>query len=177
MQKDDLRETRKQMFAQMEQKLKEMHTKEDDSLFYYHSSEDRIVLSHAMFWTMTLPQFFKSKMRKEKFFLLLRQYEEEMLDAFLQDDDYFSELLHYCNIQYELLPTILGASHLRAEKDARKLAAISLVAAGYPGDMDEELANELLDDIDYHFNKVKCRKIEQMMPQLMKMVEGEMRIL
>lgn len=41
---------------------------------------------------MTLPQFFKGKMRKENFFLLLRQYEEEMLDAFLQDDDYFPEL-------------------------------------------------------------------------------------
>ena len=148
---------------------------------------------------MTQPQFFKSKMRKEKLptvtafssrdslsklssplglpkelFLLLRQYEEEMLDAFLQDDDYFSELLHYCNILYEMLPTILGASHLRAEKDARKLATISLVAAGYAGDMDEELCNELLDDIDYHFNKVKCRKIEMMMPQLMKMVESEM---
>ncbi|MBR5747491.1 MAG: hypothetical protein IKY01_01750 [Prevotella sp.] len=40
-------------FAEMEQKLQELHTKEDDSLFYYHSSEDRIVLSHAMFWTMT----------------------------------------------------------------------------------------------------------------------------
>ena len=53
-----------------------------------------------------------------------------MLDAFLQDDDYFSELLHYCNILYEMLPTILGASHLRAEKDARKLAAIAVVAAG-----------------------------------------------
>ena len=51
-------------FASMEQKLQEMHTKEDDSLFYYHSSEDRIVLSHAMFWTMTQLQFFKSKMRK-----------------------------------------------------------------------------------------------------------------
>jgi hypothetical protein len=125
-------------------------------------------------------------MRKEKFFLLLRQYEEEMLDAFLQDDDYFSELLHSqdlrnerskiesCNIQYELLPTILGASHLRTEMDARKLAAISLVAAGYAGDMPEELCNVLLDDIDYHFNKVKCRKIEMMMPQLMKMVESEM---
>lgn len=109
-----------------------------------------------------------------------------MLDAFLQDDDYFSELLHSqdlrnerskiesCNILYEMLPTILGASHLRAEKDARKLAAISLVAAGYAGDMDEELANELLDDIDYHFNKVKCRKIEVMMPRLMKIVESEM---
>ena len=172
--KEELRGARKQWFTPMEEKLKEMHTKEDDSLFYYHSSEDRIVLSHAMFWTMTQPQFFKSKMRKEKLFLLLRQYEEEMLDAFLQDDDYFSELLHYCNIQYELLPTILMASHLRVEKDARKLAAISMVAAGYAGDMDEELANELLDDIDYHFNKVKFRNIEQMMPQLMKMMEREM---
>ena len=174
--KKELRENRKQWFAPMEQKLKEMHTKEDDSLFYYHSSEDRIVLSHAMFWTMTQLQFFKSKMRKEKFFLLLRQYEEEMLDAFLQDDDYFSELLHYCNILYEMLPTILMASHLRTEKDARKLAAISMVAAGYAGDMDEELTNELLDDIDYHFNKVKCRKIEAMMPQLMKMVEEEIKV-
>ena len=145
-------------------------------------------------------QFFKSKIRKEKlptvttfsprdslsklssplglskeFFLLLRQYEEEMLDAFLQDDDYFSELLHYCNIQYELLPTILMASHLKTEKDARKLAAIAMVAAGYAGDMPEDLANALLDDIDYHFNKVKCRKIEQMMPRLTKMVEREMK--
>ena len=40
-------------------------------------------------------------------------------------------------------PSILGASHLRAAKVARKLAAISLVAAGYAGDMDDELANEL----------------------------------
>ena len=175
--REDLKERRKQMFSDMEQKLKEMRTKEDDSLFYYHSSEDRIVLSHAMFCTMTQLQFFKSKIRKEKFFLLLRQYEEEMLDAFLQDDDYFPELLHYCNIQYELLPTILGASHLRTEKDARKLAAIALVAAGYASDMDEELCNELLDDIDYHFNKVKCRKIEGLVPRLMKMVESEMETL
>ena len=40
--------------------------------------------------------------------------------------------------------------------------------------MDEELANELLDDIDYHFNKVKCRKIEGLMPRLKEMVESEM---
>ena len=173
--KKELREIRKQKFALMEQQLNEIHPNEKNRLFYHHSSEDRIVLSHALFWTMTLPQNFKSKIRKEKFFLLLRQYQEEMLDAFLQDDDYFSDLLHYCNILYEMLPTILGASHLRAEKDARKLAAIALVAAGYAGDMDEELANALLDDMDFHYNKVKCRKIELMLPKLMKMVEGEMR--
>lgn len=60
------------------------------------------------------------------------------------------------------------------EMNARKLAAISLVAAGYAGDMDEDLCNEVLDDIDNHFNKVKCRKIEGLMPQLIKMVESEM---
>lgn len=38
-QNTEVREKRKQWFAQMEQKLREMHTKEDDSLFYYHSSE------------------------------------------------------------------------------------------------------------------------------------------
>ena len=172
--KKELREIRKQKFALMEQQLKEIHPNEKNHLFYHHSSEDRIVLSHALFWTMTLPQNFKSKIRKEKFFLLLRQYQEEMLDAFLQDDDYFSDLLHYCTLMYEIMPTILMSSYLREEKDSRKLAAISVVAAGFGGDMDEDLANELLDDIDYHFNKVKCRKIEGMMPRLMKMVESEM---
>ena len=150
-----------------------MHPKEEDSLFYYHSSEDRIVLSHALFWVMTQPQCLKGKIRKERFFLLLRQYEEEMLDAFLTEDDYFSDLLHYCNILYGMLPTILMSSYYREEKDSRKLAAISVVAAGFGGDMDEKLANELLDDMDFHFNKVKCRKIEGMLPKLMKMVEGE----
>jgi len=175
MDKNELKEIRKQELAKMEQKLKEMHPKEEDSLFYFHSSEDRIVLSHAMFWTMTMPQFFKSKLRKEKFFLLLRQYQEEMLDAFLTEDDYFADMLHYCNILYEMLPTILMASHVREEKDSRKLAVIAVVAAGYAGDMPEDLCNELLDDIDFHFNKVKCRQIELMMPELMKMVEREMK--
>jgi DNA-binding TFAR19-related protein (PDSD5 family) len=45
MDKNELKEIRRQKFAQMEQQLKEMHPKEEDSLFYYHSSEDRIVLS------------------------------------------------------------------------------------------------------------------------------------
>ena len=173
--REELREVRKQMISQMEQRLQEIHPKEEDRMFYYHSSEDRIVLSHALFWVMTQPQCLKGKIRKERFFLLLRQYEEELLDAFLTEDDYFSELLCYCNILFEMLPTILMSTGFRTDKDARKLAAIAVVAAGYSGDMDEELCNELLDDMDFHYNKVKCRKIEQMLPKLMKMVEGEMR--
>ena len=76
---------------------------------------------------------------------------------------------------YEIMPTILMSSYLREEKDSRRLAAIAVVAAGFAGDMPEDLADILLDDIDYHYNKVKCRKIERMLPKLMKMVEGEER--
>ena len=174
---NELSEVRKQMFAQMEQKLHESWSSEEDSLFYYHRSEDRIVLSHALFWVMTQPQSLKGKIRKARLFLLLRQYQEEMLDAFLTEDDYFSELLRYCNILFEMLPTILMSTELRADKDARKLAAIAVVAAGYGGDMDEELCNELLDDMDFdRYGKVKCPKIEGMLPKLMKMVEGELKL-
>ena len=187
MDKNELKEIRKQKFAQMEQKLHESWSSEEDSLFYYHRSEDRIVLSHALFWVMTQPQCLKGKIRKEKFFLLLRQYQEEMLDAYLQDTEDFPTMLHSqdlrnerpkvesCNIIYEYLPMILNSSHLRGEKGTSKLAVISVVAAGYGGDMDEELANALLDDMDFdRYGKVKCPKIEQMLPKLMKMVEEEM---
>jgi len=33
------------------------------------------------------------RIAKERFFLLLKQYQGEMLDAFLQEDEYFPELL------------------------------------------------------------------------------------
>ena len=175
MDKNELKEIRKQKFAQMEQKLHESWSSEEDSLFYYHRSEDRIVLSHALFWVLTQPQCLKGKIRKEKYLLLLRQYQEEMLDAYLQNTEDFPTMLHYCNIIYEYLPMILNSSHLRGEKGTSKLAAISVVAAGYGGDMDEELANALLDDMDFdRYGKVKCQKIEGILPKLMKMVEGEM---
>ena len=84
-----LRETRRQMMADLESSMLKGKSPED-SIFYYHSSEDRIVLSHALFWVMT--KSLKGKMAKEK-----------------------------------------------------------------------------------NFDKVRCRKIEQMLPQLNKMVEEEIR--
>lgn len=37
--REELMEVRKQMLAEMEQKLRETWSSEEDSLFYYHSSE------------------------------------------------------------------------------------------------------------------------------------------
>ena len=71
-----LRETRRLMMADLESSMLKGKSPED-SIFYYHSSEDRIVLSHALFWVMT--KSLKGKVAKEKNLLLIRQYQEEML--------------------------------------------------------------------------------------------------
>lgn len=55
------------------------------------------------------------------------------------------------------------------------LRTTPVVAGGYAGDMPEDLCNVLLDDMDYVYNKVKCRAIERMVPQLNKMVAEEMK--
>ena len=171
----ELRDIRKEMFAEREQRLN-ANRKPEDSFFYYHSSEDRIVLSHALFWVMT--QNIRGHIAKEKYFLLLRQYQEEMLSAYLTESDEFTELLHYCNVMYETLPIILkGVYDLRIDKDAHRLAAIAIVAGGYGGDMPEDQAYDLLDDIDFYYNKVKCRKIEKLLPVLNKLVIEEQKIL
>lgn len=47
-----LRETRRLMMADLESSMLKRKSPED-SIFYYHASEDRIVLSHALFWVMT----------------------------------------------------------------------------------------------------------------------------
>ena len=90
--KVELMDIRKQRISEMDQKLHETLSSEEDSLFYYHSSEERIVLSHALFWVMT--QSLKGKIRQEKFLLLLRQFQEEMLDAtcILSDGYHYSDV-------------------------------------------------------------------------------------
>lgn len=140
-------------------------------LFYYHSQE-MAVITHALFWIMT--QSFKGKVTKEMLYQLLRKYEEEMLEAYLTEDDCFTELLHNCNILFEGIPLVLLGSIDGSDKTTRQFIAIAVVAAGFANDMSEEKCYELLDDMDFCYNKVKCLKIEQMLPRLKKMVAEEM---
>ena len=170
--KEERNSLRKEMLGKLEEHWAKSNSPEDD-LFYYHPSEDKIVLSHALFWVMT--QNIKGKVGKEKYLLLLRQYQEEMLEAYLTESEDFKDLLHYCN---NTLPVILRSMYdFRIHLDARKLAAITIVAGGYGGDMPEDQAYDLLDDIDFYYNKVKCRKIEKLLPALTKLVIEEQKYL
>ena len=96
------------MLGKLEEQLAKNNRPEDDH-FYYHPSEDKIVLSHARVWVMT-PNI-KGKVGKVKYLLLLRQYQEEMLEAYLTESEDFKDLLHYCNIMYNTLPVILRSMY------------------------------------------------------------------
>ena len=151
MNKEERNSFRKEIIGKLEEHWAKSNSPEDD-LFYYHPSEDKIVLSHALFWVMT--QNIKGKVGKEKYLLLLRQYQEEMLEAYLTESEDFKDLLHYCNVIYNTLPVILRSTYdFHIHLDARKLAAITIVAGGYGGDMPEDQAYDLLDDIDFYYNK------------------------
>ena len=170
MQSDSRRNMRKQFFDEVE-RMYQVNKDPKDDVFYYHPNEDRIVLSHALFWSMT--HALEKPFRHNKCFLLLRQYQGEMLTAYLTESDEYIELLRYCNILFNALPYQLGHDKRegKAVKASNRLIAIAVVASGYGGDMDEDLADELLDDMDFFFNKVCCRKIERMILHLNKLVE------
>ena len=51
MNKEERNSFRKEMIGKLEEHWAKSHSPEDD-LFYYHPSEDKIVLSHALFWVM-----------------------------------------------------------------------------------------------------------------------------
>ena len=51
MNKEERNTFRKEMLGKLEEQWAKSNSPEDD-LFYYHPSEDKIVLSHALFWVM-----------------------------------------------------------------------------------------------------------------------------
>ncbi len=168
-------EMRKEMFEEIEAKLL-TEKKPEDRMFAVHPNEDHIIVSHALFLIMSKP--LAAKLTGLKGLYLLRKYEEEMLTAYLTESEDFPVLLNYCNILYDMFPhelVVMSKIDSIASK-VRKLQAIAVVAAGYGGDMKDELADDILDDLDFAYNRVCCPVIERMMPKLQKMVETEMMV-
>lgn len=171
-----LMETRKQMLDKLE-KIYLKDKRPEDDMFYYHSDEDRIVLSHALFWVMSKPLVHSLSANKN--FLLLRMYEEEMLEAYLTESPDFESMLHYCNVLVNLISETIGLmiKEMGKRKEMKRMCAMIVVATGYGGDMDDDLANDLLDDMDFEGGKVKCKAIEGKLPMLHTMVENEVMLI
>ena len=164
---------RKATFDRLEKRLNELVSLED-RLFYHHPDDDHIILSHALFWVMT--KSLATQLNWSKTTLLLRMYQEKMLEAYLTESDDFDEWFRYSNLCFEMLPYVLPdeGKQLQYAKVRKQLVAISIVAAGFGGDISEDRMFDLLDDIDFRFNKVYCRNIEEMLPVLNEMVREQL---
>lgn len=172
-----LKETREQVFSEFERKLLALRPPED-GIFYLHPDEEHLIVSHALCYLM-IRTAVKQHSRLKSLFLL-RKYEEEMLEAWLTESPDFSNLLRYCNLTFEGLMYELKTYEqygFLTPSQASRLGSILVVTAGYGGDMPDEEAWELLDDMDFEQNKVCCRKMEQMLPRLKKWVDEEMRMM
>lgn len=172
--KESQKEMRKEMFDQIEANLQKS-CKPEDRMFALHPDEEHIIVSHALFLMMSKP--LASKLPSLKALYLLRKLEEEMLTAYLTESDEFAELLRYCNLLYEVFPYELAAAAHDAAiaSKVRKLQGIGRIAAGYGGDMDAAMVDDILDAMDFdRNNKVCCPLIDRMMPRLNKMAEREM---
>lgn len=164
---------RQQMIATLEATLQSMPAPKE-RMFAKHPDEDHIIVSHALFWVMSKPLV--KKFSAVKSFLLLRQYEEEMLTAYLTESDDFPELLHACNIIFEGLPYELQQAMHQSPtaQTARRLQTVAIVALGYGGDMPDEQAIDILASLDFLNNRVYSSLIEEMRPFLQRMVEDEL---
>lgn len=172
MTQNELKEARRLFIDEMELELEDAY-KPEERLFYLHPSEDSIVLSHAMFWVLS--RSLRGKVGNFKALWLLHHCEEEMLEAYLTEDESFPDLLHCCNLIYEVLPYLIPVTKSGLDgRYCRKLTAIAIVAGGYGAGMPEDDINDLMDDIDFYSGKVRCPKIEQMIPMLEGLVEEEM---
>lgn len=171
----ELRDTRREVFAGLRQTL-EMSVPKEDRLMYYHPSEEHIILTHALF--LVLSRSLRGSIAKEKFVLLLREFQEEMLESYVKGDEYYQELLSYCNTIYEMMPVIIGGvPQVRNQSEGKRLLAISIVAGGYGGDIDDEECTFLVRDISLERGRVKCREIELLLPILERFIQDEMRML
>lgn len=144
-----LKETREQMFAEFERRLLALRPPED-GLFYLHPDEEHLVVSHALCRLMTRTSV--KQYSRLKSLQLLRQYEEEMLEAWLTESPDIPDLLRYCNLMLEGLMYELKTSveySFLTPSQANRLGSILVVAASYGSDMPDEEAWELLDDMDF----------------------------
>lgn len=171
--KEQMKMERQAAFDRLEKQFNESVALED-RLFYHHPNEDHIILSHALFWMMT--KSLAIQLNWSKTTLLLRKYQEKMLEAYLTESDDFDEWFRYSNLCFEMLPYVLPEEgrQLQYAKVRKQLIAISIVAAGFGGDISEDRMFDLLDDIDFRFNKVYCRNIEEMLPVLNEMVREQL---
>lgn len=141
----------------------------DDSLFYYHKSLDRILLGLAIF--VISSRNLASKLDKAKSLSILHIQVPQLITAWIdEDEEAFEPLFRKVMIVAE--GYILGAigaekKYPKEKQTIRTMAYLLANACGVGGDMNQKVADNLLDDLSTDGEQIYSDKIADYGKQLL----------
>lgn len=145
----------------------------DDSIFYYHSDLDRILLGLAIFSISSIPLV--RNLGKLKSLTLLHIYTKDLITAWIdEDDDSFKSMFGLTiTIAEAYFPCIIAAEkqYPSRKKLLRKLVELYGTAISAGGDMAPSLAEILIDDLSTDGEKLYSDKIKKYGEELLALVK------
>ena len=145
---------------QIYRKWKKTLHKPDDSIFYYHPSLERIILGLAMYAIASRPYI--SKLGKAESLSLYNLYINEMVTDWIDETDGFEYLFTTLMTLSDAFPYVtqeFASQHPGLRKVIRNLQYTFSYWTAVAGDMSEERADELLDDISTDGKRIDSEKI------------------
>lgn len=136
-------------------------TKPDDSPFFYHPNLERILLGLAIF--VITPQPALNKLGKAKPLKILHLQVPDLITAWIDDDEETFELMF--NLVTKMSDSYMIASSAYASRFPSKRKAVTEIAAFFAhatscgGDLQPDLADELLNDLSTDGEKLYSDKI------------------
>ena len=141
--------------------------KPNDSVFYYHSSLDRIILGLSMYDIASRPYLLKSN--KIKMMSVYNKLIAELVTAWIDESEEFKFLFTTMMTTSETFGYAcqgLLSEHPGLKKTIHALLSTFFFWVGAAGDMNEDTAEELLDDISTDGRRISSDKISQLIKRL-----------
>ena len=167
-------ETVESMPERIYRQWKKTLCKPDDSIFYYHPSLERIILGLSMYAIASRPYI--SKLGKAESLTIYNRYINEMVTEWIDETDGFEFL-------FTTLMTLSDAflyagqgfanQHPGLKKVIRNLQYTFCYWTSVAGDMRQEKADELLDDISTDGKRIDSEKIAQLVKRIQPVVIGK----
>lgn len=149
--------------------------KPNDSIFYYHKDLERILLSLAIFVISSRPV--TAKLGKAEMLKILHLQVPDLITAWIDEEEETFEKLFpmVMTVAEGYTPAAIGAEkrYLSNKKAIRMMAYLLANAGGARGDMNQSLADELLDDLSTDGKEIYSDEIKKFGARLLVLTKNQ----
>ena len=145
--------------------------KPDDSIFYYHPSLERIILGLTMYAIASRPYMYQ--LGKAEALTIYNSYINEMVTEWIDETDGFEYLFTTLMTLSDAFPYAsqgFASQHPELRKVICNLQYTFCYWTSVAGDMSQEKADELLDDISTDGKRIDSEKIAQLVKRIQPIV-------